>query len=73
MPSIRRVIEYSKMNYQEVLELPADVFLLMVKNHYIDELNKTPEGQQYLQDCLRLQETEPDEQAILKEIQRMKG
>lgn len=38
----------------------------------IDELNKTEEGRQYLIDCQRLQETEPDEAAIMKEIQRMK-
>lgn len=60
MPSIRRVIEYSGMSYREVLELPTDIFLIMVKNHYIDELNSTQEGRDYLEKCKRLNTTEPD-------------
>lgn len=70
MPDIRRVIQYSGLDYERVLELPADVFKLMLKNHIIDELNATEEGRQYLEDCERLQKTSPDEKAILQEIQK---
>lgn len=60
MPSIRQVIQYSGMNYNEVLELPLDVFLLMRKHYIIDKLMETEEGQQYLKDCERLTQKDID-------------
>lgn len=51
---------YSGMNYNEVLALPVDIFRLMQKNYMIDELMKTEEGRQYLQDCERLNNTKID-------------
>lgn len=51
---------YSGMNYNEVLALPVDIFRLMQKNYMIDELMKTEEGREYLQDCERLNNTEID-------------
>ena len=43
MPSIKRVMDYSHLNYYEVLNLPCDVFLLMARNSYIDELKSLAE------------------------------
>lgn len=73
MKEIKRVIDYSNMTYERVLDLPEDVFLLMLKNHIVDEFESSEEGREHLKLCKRLQETEPDEQAILKEIQKQKG
>lgn len=66
MPSIRDVIEYSGLDYESVLDLRADVFLLMRKNKIIDDLRKTSEGREYLEDCKRLSETKLDEKGLLK-------
>ena len=55
MPAIRRVIEYSGQSYAEVMQLPYDVFLLMLKHAVVDEYRSTPEGRQYLADCERLE------------------
>jgi hypothetical protein len=66
MPMIRRVVSYSGLNYYEVLELPLDVFLLMQKNSIIDDLNKTEEGQKYLEDCKRLNTTSLDLKALMQ-------
>lgn len=65
MPSIKRVMDYSRLNYYEVLELPCDVFLLMARNSYIDELNSTEQGREYLKKCKRIATTEMDEEALL--------
>lgn len=54
MPTIKRVIDYSGMNFERVLELPTDVFLLMVKDSIISELESTEEGRDYLEKCKRL-------------------
>lgn len=64
MDSIRQVIQYSGLNYNEVLQLPTDTFLLMRKNYVIERLNQTEEGRKYLQDCKRMEVTEPDFEAI---------
>lgn len=72
MPSIHRVIHYSGLNYNQVLELPCDVFLLMVKNDYLDELNGTEEGREYLEKCKRLNTTEIDI-AALRDFQKARG
>ena len=71
MPAIKRVIDYSGLDYNSVLNLPCDTFLLMNKNSVMAELESTEEGRQYLADCKRLQQEEPDEEAIFKEINRM--
>lgn len=60
MPSVRKVMEYSNLNYHEALSLPCDVFRLMVKNHTVDELSKTEEGREYLAKCERLNTTSID-------------
>ena len=64
MDSIRMVIQYSGLNYNEVLKLPNDVFLLMRKNYIIEQLRQTEEGRKYLADCARMEVTEPDFEAI---------
>jgi hypothetical protein len=63
MPAIRRVITYSGQSYAEVMRLPYDLYLLMLKNSIVDEYRSTPEGRQYLADCERLKITEPDVEA----------
>lgn len=67
MPTIRRVIKYSGLNYHQAIQLPCDLFLLMAKNDYIDELNQSEEGRQYLDKCRRLNTTEIDLEGV-KEI-----
>ena len=64
MDSIRQVILYSRLSYNEVLQLPTDTFLLMRKNYYIEKLNQTEEGRKYLDDCRRMEITEPDYEAL---------
>jgi len=60
MANIHRVIEYSKLNYFEVLELPCDVFQLMVKNSFIEEMLQTEEGRKEIEKYKRLNTTTAD-------------
>lgn len=66
LPSIHRVIQYSGLNYYQVLELPCDLFQLMLKNSIVEELNRTEEGREYLAKCERLNTTTLDEVALHK-------
>ena len=73
MPSIRGVMKYSGMGYNDVLELPVDVFLLMRKNYILDKLKETEEGREYLKKCERLKITEPDLKGIRELKARLAG
>lgn len=66
MPAIRRVIAYSGLSITEVLQMPYDMYLSMLKNSIMDEYRSTPEGRKYLEDCERLNATEPDIEAARK-------
>lgn len=66
MPSIKRVIDYSGLPYDRVLNLPTDMFLLMYKNSIMLELESTKEGRDYLGKCKRLNTTEIDMAAIAR-------
>lgn len=60
MPTIKSVMDYGGLSYFQALQLPVDLFLLMKKNAFLDKMNATDEGKQYLKDCERLRTTEPD-------------
>lgn len=60
MPSIKKVMDYGRLTYYEALELPCDVFKLMLKNAIVDGLKETEEGRDYLAKCERLNKTTPD-------------
>jgi hypothetical protein len=50
--------------------MPITTFLLMAKNWRIQELNKTEEGRQYLQEVEDLKNTEVDLEAIRKDFRK---
>ena len=68
MPNIKRVIDYSGLDYHKVLELPVDTYLMMLKFSVIDELNQSDEGREYLKKCQRLQQTSIDKVSFRKKM-----
>lgn len=60
MPSIKKVMDYGRLTYHEALDLPCDVFKLMLKHAIVDKLSETEEGRDYLKKCERLAMTKPD-------------
>jgi hypothetical protein len=64
MPSIIGVMQFTGMNYDDVLSLPTDSFLLFYKHYFVNKMNETNEGRQYLADCERYKITEPDYHAL---------
>ena len=60
MPSIKDVMDYGRMNFDEVMALPFDLFMLMRKHAFIDRMNQSEEGRQYLRDCKRLGQKSPE-------------
>ncbi|UVX70648.1 MAG: hypothetical protein [Bacteriophage sp.] len=60
MPSIKKVANYGNFSIHDALDLPCDMFLLMLKNATIDDLMQTEEGRDYLAKCERLNNTSID-------------
>lgn len=70
MPKIKMVMDYSNMDFEKVMLLPCDLFLQMLKNQYINNLNQSKEGKQYLADCKRYKSTAPDMKAIRNKLKK---
>lgn len=67
------MIDYSGLDFYAVLDLPYDLFLAMRKRHYVDGLNATEKGREYLRDAQRLTQTEPDYKALRKAQEDLGG
>lgn len=70
--SIRAVIEYTGMGFEEVLRMPCDLFLLCRKNWIVDRLQQTEEGREYMEDCERAKQTKPDMEAVHRLMGRLR-
>ena len=66
MPSIKKVADYGNFSIHDALDLPCDMFLLMLKNATIDDLMQTEEGRDYLAKCERLNNTSIDLDGLTK-------
>lgn len=61
---IKRISRYSGLNFNEVLDLPYSLYLLFRKDSWIDSLNRTEEGKEFLKTLWRLQQTKADTNKI---------
>lgn len=61
---IKAIIDYSGLSFNEVTNLPLSLFLCLKKDTWIHNHKKTKEGQELLKTLYRLQQTEPDYDAI---------
>lgn len=61
---LRRISLYTRLNFNEVQDLPLSEYLLYNRDSWIDSWNKGEEGRKFLKSLWRLQQTEADEQAI---------
>lgn len=60
MQDIKCVMDYGSLNYFQALNLPCDVFKLMMKNYFIDKCMQSEQGRQYLTECDAYSRTQPD-------------
>lgn len=62
----RLVADYTNLNFNEVDMLDCITFKLLVRDAYIDKMERTEEGREYLDKCWRLNQIKPDYE-VLKE------
>lgn len=61
---IKAISDYTGINFNEVLELPISLYLLYKKEAWIHSNLKSEAGRRFLKDLWRLQQTQPDYDAI---------
>ncbi len=62
---LKLVADYTGLTIPEALDLSCDFFALSLKKAYIEKLNQTEKGREYLETCKNIQTTECDLDALL--------
>lgn len=63
---------YQGTNLTPVLHT-FDLYLFFMREAFIHEMNQTKEGRNYLENCWRISQTEPDRKAIREKFKRRGG
>lgn len=64
------VAEYTGLTFLQVGDLEYLQYLTWRRDAYIHRLNQTEEGQKYLENAYRMEQTEPDRDRLRKKLGR---
>lgn len=64
------VADYARLSIPEVEELNYLTYLTWRRDAFIYRLNQTENGQQYLDNAWRMEQTEPDRKALRKKLRK---
>ena len=62
------VAEYTGLNFLQIAELDYLQYLVWLRDAYIYKLSRTEEGQEYLDNAWRMEQTKPDREALRKKL-----
>lgn len=62
--------EYAGLSLLEVRELDYVQYLIWRRDAYIHALSRTEEGQKYLDNAWRMEQTEPDRERLRKKLKK---
>lgn len=66
----RLVAEYTGLTFLEVERLNYLAYLTWRRDAFIHKLSQTEEGQQYLDNAWRMEQTEPDRAALRRKLKK---
>jgi hypothetical protein len=64
------VAEYTGLNFHQINQLNYLEYLTYRRDAFIHKLNQTEEGQEYLRNAWRMEQTEPDRTALRRKFGR---
>jgi hypothetical protein len=64
------VAEYTGLTFFQINQLNYIEYLTYRRDAFITMLNKTEAGQEYLRNCWRMEQTEPDREALRRKFGR---
>ena len=53
-------MDYARLNFLEIEQLPIDVYFGLQRDAYIYSLNQTEKGREYLDNCWIMEQTKPN-------------
>lgn len=62
--------EYTGLNFLQIAELDYLQYLVWLRDAYIYRLSRTEEGQEYLDNAWRMEQTKPDRAALRKKLRK---
>lgn len=62
--------EYTGLNFLQIAELDYLQYLVWLRDAYIHKLSQTEEGQEYLDNAWRMEQTKPDREALRKKLRK---
>lgn len=62
--------EYTGLNFLQIAELDYPQYLVWLRDAYIYKLSRTEEGQEYLDNAWRMEQTKPDREALRKKLRK---
>ncbi|SKA99765.1 hypothetical protein SAMN05443428_1387 [Caloramator quimbayensis] len=67
------VCDYTGYNFDRLEELTVFEYWLLLRDAVIYNYNQTKEGREYLENCWRLEQTEPDRKILREKTRRKEG
>lgn len=67
------VAVYTGLDFQEIKRLPYIEYLQYRRDAFINRLNQSESGQEYLRNAWRMEQTEPDRAALRRMFGRREG
>ena len=61
---IKLVSDYTRLDFEKVVELDCFTFRKLFRDAFIDKLSQTDEGREYLESCWTLTQTEPEREKL---------
>lgn len=62
--------EYTGLTFFEIAELDYVQYLVWLRDAFIHRMSRTEEGQKYLDNAWRMEQTEPDRAALRKKLRK---
>lgn len=67
------VAAYTGLTFQDIKQLPYIEYLQYRRDAFINWLNQSERGQEYLRNAWRMEQTEPDRAALRRKFGRREG
>lgn len=64
------ICEYTGYNFDRLEEMDVFEYWLLLRDAIIYNYMQTEKGQEYLENCWRIEQTEPDRESLRKKIKR---
>ena len=67
------VLDYTGLNLYQIQEMDLDVYLFYMREAFIYNMNQTKDGREYLENCWRMEQTQPERKKLREKYGKKGG